>query len=92
LGIQQGFEGELHSVARFEEAIAKDPSFAPADAGLLAAHMARSGTDQFDLADEVVKMKGTAEKALELDPLLAEAQGAVGMVYAREAQMATVGE
>jgi TolB-like protein len=86
LGIQQGLSGEIQSVAKFEEAIAQDPSFAPAYAGLAGAHVARSGTDQFDLADELAKMQAAAEKALELDPLLAEAHGALGMVYARQAQ------
>lgn len=86
LGIQQGEAGELESVDRFEEAIAKDPSFAPAYAGLAAAHVARSGTDLFDTADELAKMQVAAGKALELDPLLAEAHGALGMVYARQAQ------
>ena len=31
-------------------------------------------------------MQAAAEKAMELDPLLAEAHGALGMVYARDAQ------
>jgi TolB-like protein/Tfp pilus assembly protein PilF len=86
LEIQQGLPGETQTVAKFEEAIAKDPSFAPAYAGLAGAHAARSGMDQFDLADELAKMQAAAEKALELDPLLAEAHGALGMVYARQAQ------
>jgi TolB-like protein/Flp pilus assembly protein TadD len=86
LGIQQGFSGEEQSVTRFEEAIAKDPSFAPAYAGLAAAHVARSGTAEFDPADELAKMQVAAEKALELDPLLAEAHSALGMVYARQGQ------
>jgi TolB-like protein/Flp pilus assembly protein TadD len=86
LGIQQGLSGEIQSVAKFEEAIAQDPSFAPAYAGLAGAHVVRSGTDLFDLADELAKMQAAAEKALELDPLLAEAHGALGMVYARQAQ------
>ena len=53
---------------------------------LAGAHAARSGMDRFDLADELAKMQAAAEKALELDPLLAEAHGALGMVYARQAQ------
>jgi TolB-like protein/Flp pilus assembly protein TadD len=84
-GIQQGLNGEVQSIARFEEAIGKDPSFAPAYAGLAAAYVARSGTPEFDSA-ELAEMRSAAEKALELDPLLAEAHGALGMVYARQAQ------
>lgn len=88
LGVQQGLNGDLQSVARFEEAIAKDPSFAPAYAGLAAALAARSGTEYDTAEDELSKMQAAAEKALELDPLLAEAHGALGMVYARHAQWA----
>jgi tetratricopeptide (TPR) repeat protein len=66
--------------------IAKDPSFAPAYAGLAAAHAARSGQSQFDLADEMSKMRAAAEKATQLDPLSAEAHDALGLVYARDAQ------
>jgi adenylate cyclase len=86
LGIQQGLSGEVQSVAGFEDAIAKDPSFAPAYAGLAAALVARSGTKKVDSADELDRMQNSAEKALSLDPLLAEAYGSLGMVYARKAQ------
>ena len=86
LGIQQGLSGEMQSVPRFEQAIAKDPSFAPAYAGLAAARVARSGTAQFDTRDELAGMQFAAEKALELDPLLAEGHSAMGMVYARQAK------
>ena len=85
LNIQQGLSGEVQSVASFEEAIAKDPSFAPAHAGLATALVTRSGTT-IDSADDLARMEKSAEKALELDPLLAEAHGALGMVYARKAQ------
>src|SRR5262245_38680199 len=88
LGIQRGLDGDNRSVAPFEAVIAKDPSFAPAYAGLAAAHMARSGEAQFDLADEMAKMQTAAERAIQLDPLLGEAHGAMGIVYAREAQWA----
>jgi TolB-like protein/Flp pilus assembly protein TadD len=86
LGIQRGLAGEDRSVAPFEAAIAKDPSFAPAYAGLAAAHMARSGRAAFDLVDEMAKMQIAAERAIQLDPLLGEAHGAMGIAYAREAQ------
>ncbi len=71
---------------QFEDAIAQDPSFAPAYAGLAAAHAARYGTGEFQAKDEFARMHAAAEKALELDPLLAEAHGAIGMVYANQAQ------
>ena len=71
----------------FGEVIAKDSAFAPAYAGL-AAHYARQSAmyvvDHPD--DELAKMRTAAEKAIELDPLLAEAHNALAMVYAREGQ------
>jgi serine/threonine-protein kinase len=86
LGIQRGLEGDNRSIAPFEAAIAKDPSFAPAYAGLAAAHLGRSGQAQFDSADEMAKMQTAAERAIQLDPLLGEAHAAMGTVYARKAQ------
>ena len=86
LPIQRGLSGYDQSIGPFEEAIAKDPSFAPAYAGLAAAHAVRSGQFRFDLADELTKMRAAAEKAIQLDPLLAEAHDALGMAYARDAQ------
>ena len=49
LQIQRGLSGYDQSIGLFEEAIAKDPSFAPAYAGLAAAHAARSGQFRFDI-------------------------------------------
>jgi TolB-like protein len=86
LGVQGGEPGYAQSVGPFEEAIARDPSFAPAYAGLAAAHAARSGQGSFDRSDEMLKMRAAAEKAIQLDPLLAEAHDAVGMAYSRDAQ------
>jgi serine/threonine-protein kinase len=78
--------GQGQGVRLFEEAIAKDPSFAPAYAGLAARHAIRSGFFRSDHADEAAKMRIAAEKAIQLDPLLAEAHGALGMAHARDAQ------
>jgi serine/threonine-protein kinase len=87
LQFQNGFRGLVdRSIGPFEEAIGKDPSFAPAYAGLAAAHAARSGIYRFALADESSKMRAAAEKAIQLDPLLAEAHDALGMVYSRDGQ------
>jgi TolB-like protein/Flp pilus assembly protein TadD len=74
------------SIGPFEEAIAKDPSFAPAYAGLAASYAYRSESFPFDRADELAKMRTAAVKAIELDPLLAEAHDALGLAYAREGQ------
>ncbi|MCC6392652.1 MAG: hypothetical protein IT167_18780 [Bryobacterales bacterium] len=88
LPIQHGLSGYDESIAAFEEAVAKDPSFAPAYAGLAIAHTVRSGQFRFLPADELNKMRAAAGKAIELDPLSAEAQEAVAMVHARDAQWA----
>jgi tetratricopeptide (TPR) repeat protein len=69
----------------FEQAIAKDPSFAPAYAGLAVAHLSVSGQSR-DNSGEVVKMRAAADKAIPLDPVLAEAYDALGAAEAREAQ------
>src|SRR5262249_25482120 len=81
--------GSGEQITAFQQAITKDPSFAPAYSGLSAAHAFRSGWDGFDSQDragEMSNMRAAAEKALQLDPLLAEAHAALGDVYAREAQ------
>jgi TolB-like protein/Tfp pilus assembly protein PilF len=74
------------AVDAFEQAIARDPSFAPAHAGLAAAHAYRSGLFRLDSGDEVPKMRAAAERAIQLDPLLAEAHDALGMACARDAE------
>src|SRR5437868_1493952 len=81
--------GVTRSLIPFEQAIAKDPSFAPAYGGLASAYAARTGFDEFNPAERAGEMsKGwaAAEKAIQLDRLLAEAHDALGMMHAREAQ------
>ena len=86
LPIQRGVPGYNESIGPLEEAIAKDPSFAPAYSGLAAAYAARSYQfERFDLSDEVAKLRAAAEKAIQLDPLSGEAYDAMGMAYARDA-------
>ncbi|HKD68542.1 MAG TPA: tetratricopeptide repeat protein [Candidatus Binataceae bacterium] len=67
----------------FEDVIAKDPSFAPAYAGLAEAYayLATIGAAE---PDELVKMRSAAERAIQLDPLLEEAHDALGVVYAHD--------
>jgi TolB-like protein/Flp pilus assembly protein TadD len=74
------------SIGLFEEAIAKDPAFAPAYAGEAAAYVALTGT--FPRLEEqksrLDKMRAAAEMAIQLDPLSAEAHDAAASVYARD--------
>ncbi len=76
----------FQSIPLFEQAIAKDPSFTPAYAGLAAAHAALSGNGNYDIAREVEQLHAAAEKAIELDPLSAESYDALGAAYARDGQ------
>jgi adenylate cyclase len=80
-----GLPGVRQSVPVFEQAIAKDPAFAPAYAGLALAHAFLSGNFANDIPDEVAKMRPAAERAIQLDPLSAESYEALGAAYAREA-------
>jgi TolB-like protein/Flp pilus assembly protein TadD len=84
--IQRGIPGYDQSIGPFEEAIAKDPSFAPAYAGLAAAYAVRSARFRFDGAGELARMRALSEKAIQLDPLSAEAHDALGMARSRDAQ------
>jgi tetratricopeptide (TPR) repeat protein len=78
--------GPSARIIAFEKVIDKDPSFAPAYAGLAANHATRSRRFPADIADEVAKMRAAAEKAIQLDPLLAEAHDALGIAYAHDGQ------
>jgi len=70
----------------FEQALAMDPSFAPAQAELANAYALMSAptssTMPFETAQAVIGR--AAPKARDLDPLLAEAHMAMGWMYARE--------
>jgi serine/threonine-protein kinase len=71
----------------YQQVVAKDPLFAPAWAGLAAASAASSAQGfRQSHADELAQMRAAAEKAIQLDPLLAEAHNALGMVCARDGQ------
>jgi serine/threonine-protein kinase len=81
--------GMNRSLTAFDQAITKDPSFAPAYAGLASAHAAQASFDEFDpagRAGEISAGWAAAQKAIQLDPLLAEAHDALGMMQASEAQ------
>lgn len=85
--VQAGFTIPKYreAIGIFEQVIARDPAFAPAYAGLAAAYT-RASTNNFGFPpDETYpKIRAAAQKALELDPLLAEAEVAMGLVYSRQ--------
>jgi tetratricopeptide (TPR) repeat protein len=70
--------------APLEQVIATDPAFAPAYGGLANADTRLSipGAIPFETAYSV--MRPAAVKAVQLDPLLAEAHAAMGIVYSYE--------
>jgi tetratricopeptide (TPR) repeat protein len=70
----------------YQEAIAKDPQFAPAYAGLAAAYAFSSSRPIGERNDSFVSMRAAAERATQLDPLSAEAHDAMGVVHARLGQ------
>ena len=73
----------------YQQVIAKDARFAPAYAGLAAAYAASSAQGfRDDHTDELAEMRAAAENAIRLDPLLAEAHDALGMVYMRDGKWA----
>ena len=83
-----GFSGDDEVIGLFEQAIGKDPSIAPAYAGVAVAYAFRSFQSPIDphRAEELDKMRAAAERAIQLDPLLAEAHSALGTAYARDGQ------
>jgi tetratricopeptide (TPR) repeat protein len=87
--MQPKVSGVQISIDLFEQAIKKDPSFAPAYAGIAAGSAARSGFDEFDAAqraDMMARGWAAAEKAVRLDPQSADSQEGLAMMQARAAQ------
>jgi adenylate cyclase len=88
---QTALSGLAKSVPFFEQTIVKDPSFAPAYAGLAVADAGMSGFDRFgenERSEMLSKMRTAAERAINLDPLSAEAHDALGIMHAMDAQWA----
>ena len=87
--MQPDVRGIESSIDLFRQVIAKDPSFAPAHAGIASGYAARSGFDGFDaaqIADMLAQGWAAAEKALQLDAWLADAYDGLGMMQARQSQ------
>jgi TolB-like protein len=77
---------EDQRISLLQRAIDKDPSYPPAYAALAATYTVESGAFGFDRPDVLVKMRAAADKAIELDPLLAGAHDALGMAYSGDGQ------
>jgi adenylate cyclase len=69
------------AVEYFEKAIGQDSSFALAYAGLADCYIVLSDQEDITPMECAIKTKSFAEKALELDPSLAEAHAALGSAY-----------
>ncbi len=75
----------LDGIDLYQKVVAKDPSFAPAYAGIARAYADISvDPPHFSAVEADAKMRVAAEKALQLDPLLSEAYDTMGLVQARE--------
>ena len=72
--------GIKQSIGYFQQAIVKDPDFALAYAGLADAYNLSNIVGLFSAKESLPKAKVAATKAIELDPTLAEAHAALGMV------------
>ncbi len=84
-GLPEGRDHLIAGIGLFEQVIASDPAYAPAYAGLATAYGRLSITPRSFSPDQAyTKMRAAAEKALELDPLLAEAYASNGLVYSRD--------
>jgi TolB-like protein/DNA-binding winged helix-turn-helix (wHTH) protein len=77
---QRNFSAELKSVDLLQQAIARDPNYALAWAGLADSLIVIGDNEEVDPAAYLPRARDAATKALQLDPSLAEAHAALGMV------------
>lgn len=72
--------GFAKAVDYFQQAIAKDPHYAQPYAGLADAYALSGGFNLTPPAEVMPRAKAAAERALELDPNLAEAHASLGLI------------
>ncbi len=75
-------EGLNRAVVHFEQALAADPQFAPAHAGLADAYSILGQSGQVSPLEYMPKAKAAAARALEIDPGSAEAHASLGVIAA----------
>jgi TolB-like protein/DNA-binding winged helix-turn-helix (wHTH) protein/Flp pilus assembly protein TadD len=78
--IQQTREGVWKALDYFQKAIAKDPKYALADAGVAHSLLFLGFSDELPRKETLLKAREAAVKALVLDPSLAEAHSALAEV------------
>jgi adenylate cyclase len=71
--------GMKESIAYFQQAIATDPNFALAYSGLADAYNISNIIGAYTSKESLPQARAAAEKAIQLDPSLAEAHAALGM-------------
>ena len=85
-----GTKNAQEAARLFEQVIEKDPGYAAAYAGLADAYAALSWRiPDLSAQEGLRRMRPAAMKAIELDPLLAEAHAAMGTTQARELDWAS---
>lgn len=77
---QRTYASELKSVDLLQQAITRDPNYALAWAGLADSLIAIGDIEEVNPATYMPRARDAALKALQLDPSLAEAHAALGMV------------
>jgi len=76
---QRNPAGIKQSIAYFQQAIAKDPNFALAFSGLADAYNISNIIGAYTSKESLPQARAAAEKAIQMDPSLAEAHAALGM-------------
>jgi TolB-like protein/Tfp pilus assembly protein PilF len=84
---KRGGDNLRQAIAFYEQAIARDPSYAPAYAGLAEAYVILPGYTAIAPRDVYPKAKAAALKALQLDDRLAQAHAALALVLSGELDM-----
>jgi len=74
---QQGFE---QAIGCFQQAVAKDPEFASAYAGLADSYVLMSAYSLAPISDTMTKARTAAQRALQLDDSLAEAHTSLALI------------
>ena len=77
---QRSPEGFQKAIQYFQAAIRKDPAYAVAYSGLADAYALSGGANLIPENEAMPRAKAAAEKALELEPNLAEAHASLGLI------------